>query len=60
MEPVPDYEQKGFFGTVVFTNGHVMESGSIILYYGASDAVICSARLMIGDVPGSLNGPLNT
>lgn len=59
MEPVADYEQKGFFGNVVFTNGHVMEKGTIILYYGASDAVICGARLMIEDVLGSLDGPHN-
>ena len=59
MEPVADYEQKGFFGNVVFTNGHVMEGDTIILYYGASDAVICGARLMIEDVLGSLDGPHN-
>ena len=56
MEPVADYEQKGFFGNVVFMNGHVMEGGKIILYYGATDAVICGARLMLGDVLESLNG----
>ncbi len=54
MTPDADYEQKGFFGNVVFTNGHVIEDGKIILYYGASDSVVCGASLSIKDVLQSL------
>ena len=54
MEPIAPYEQTGFFGNVVFTNGHYVEGDSITLYYGASDEVICKAELSISDVLKSL------
>ncbi|HOJ23189.1 MAG TPA: glycoside hydrolase family 130 protein, partial [Armatimonadota bacterium] len=47
MEPIAPYEQKGFFGNVVFTNGHVVDGDTVTLYYGASDCVICGATLSI-------------
>lgn len=45
MEPLADYERAGFFGNVVFTNGHVCDGDDVVIYYGASDSVICGARL---------------
>jgi predicted GH43/DUF377 family glycosyl hydrolase len=50
MEPTETYEQEGFFGNVVFTNGHTVESDLITLYYGASDSVICSAQLSVSEI----------
>ncbi len=50
MEPVADYEQNGFFGQVVFTNGHVVDGDELTLYYGASDSVVCGARLSIKQI----------
>jgi predicted GH43/DUF377 family glycosyl hydrolase len=50
MEPLADYEQEGFFGNVVFTNGHLVDGDTITLYYGASDSVICIATLSIAEV----------
>ena len=47
MEPVADYERTGFFGNVVFTNGHLVDGDTVTLYYGASDSVICGARFSI-------------
>ena len=47
MEPIAEYEQVGFFGNVVFTNGHLVDGDTITIYYGASDSVICGARLSI-------------
>jgi beta-1,2-mannobiose phosphorylase / 1,2-beta-oligomannan phosphorylase len=47
MEPLADYERTGFFGNVVFTNGHAVDGDTVTLYYGASDSVICAARLSI-------------
>jgi predicted GH43/DUF377 family glycosyl hydrolase len=47
MEPVAEYERIGFFGNVVFTNGHVVDGDTLTLYYGASDSVICAASLSI-------------
>jgi len=54
MEPVAEYEQEGFFGNVVFTNGHVVDGDRITMYYGASDTVICGARFSIPEVLASL------
>lgn len=55
MEPIADYETSGFFGNVVFTNGHVVEGDEIKLYYGASDTVICGATLSISEILASLH-----
>jgi len=50
MEPAAGYELSGFFGKVVFTNGHLVEGDTISMYYGASDSVICGARLSIKEI----------
>ena len=50
MEPLFDYEKQGFFGEVVFTNGHVVDGDRLTIYYGASDSVVCSATLSIRDI----------
>lgn len=54
MEPIEAYEQTGFFGNVVFTNGHYVKGDDIYLYYGASDEVICGAKLSIKQILESL------
>lgn len=54
MEPIMEYEKTGFFGNVVFTNGHVVEGDTITIYYGASDEVICGARFSILKILGIL------
>lgn len=55
MEPVMEYEKTGFFGNVVFTNGHLIDGDNIIVYYGASDEVICGATLSIKKILSTLN-----
>ncbi|HLF65154.1 MAG TPA: glycoside hydrolase family 130 protein [Saprospiraceae bacterium] len=55
MEPRMKYEQEGFFGHVVFTNGHIIEGDTITMYYGASDTVICGATLSIKEILASLD-----
>ena len=55
MEPLMEYEQTGFFGNVVFTNGHVIDGDEITIYYGASDEVICGAKFSIQEILASLN-----
>jgi predicted GH43/DUF377 family glycosyl hydrolase len=55
MEPIKDYEQTGFFGNVVFTNGHFVKGDDLFIYYGASDEVICGARFSITEILSTLN-----
>jgi len=55
MEPMADYERSGFFGKVVFTNGHLVDGDIVTIYYGASDSVICGARFSIQEILTSLH-----
>jgi beta-1,2-mannobiose phosphorylase / 1,2-beta-oligomannan phosphorylase len=55
MEPVAAYECEGFFGDVVFSNGHVTNGDELTLYYGASDSVVCGARFSIREILASLS-----
>ena len=50
MEPIAGYEQTGFFGNVVFTNGHVVNGDTIDMYYGASDEHACLANFSIKEI----------
>ncbi|RXK82797.1 glycoside hydrolase family 130 protein [Filimonas effusa] len=45
MVPSADYELNGFFGKVVFTNGHIVhpDGDTITVYYGAADEFVCGA-----------------
>jgi predicted GH43/DUF377 family glycosyl hydrolase len=54
MEPSAPYELTGFFGNVVFTNGHTRDGDTVTVYYGASDEVICGAMLSIQEILDSL------
>lgn len=54
MEPTADYERVGFFGNVIFTNGHYVENDTLHVYYGASDEVICLADFSIQKIIDSL------
>jgi predicted GH43/DUF377 family glycosyl hydrolase len=55
MEPLEEYEQKGFLGNVIFTNGHLLDGDKITLYYGASDSVICGATLSLSKILQTLS-----
>lgn len=52
MVPAADYEVSGFFGNVVFTNGHVSRAGEdrLVVYYGAADEFVCGARFSIKEI----------
>ena len=54
MEPTTPYELEGFFGQVIFTNGHVVDGDRITMYYGAADSVICAAHLSISNILATL------
>jgi predicted GH43/DUF377 family glycosyl hydrolase len=55
MEPIAPYEQSGFFGNVIFTNGHIVEGDRIKLYYGACDEVICGAELSVSEILSTIS-----
>ncbi len=40
MEPLTSYEKTGFFGEVIFTNGHIVHGDEIKMYYGAADEFV--------------------
>lgn len=54
MEPIEPYEREGFFGEVVFTNGHLVNGDEVTIYYGASDTVICGAWFSLEEILDSL------
>jgi beta-1,2-mannobiose phosphorylase / 1,2-beta-oligomannan phosphorylase len=55
MMPSADYELTGFFGQVVFTNGHIVKGDKVTIYYGAADEVVCAADFSISQLLSSLN-----
>lgn len=55
MEPTAEYERTGFFGNVIFTNGHLVDGDTLTIYYGASDSVICGAKFSIAEILQSLH-----
>lgn len=54
MVPTASYELAGFFGNVVFTNGHVVKGDALHVYYGASDEVVCAAEFSIREILATL------
>ena len=54
MEPSASYEKEGFFGEVIFTNGHLVDGDRLTVYYGAADSVICAAHFSIQNILSSL------
>lgn len=52
MIPSTTYELSGFFGNVVFTNGHIADpdGDTLTIYYGASDEFVCGARFSIKEI----------
>ncbi|WP_316845718.1 glycoside hydrolase family 130 protein [Pedobacter psychrodurus] len=54
MVPSTDYELHGFFGEVVFTNGHIVKGDELTIYYGAADEFVCGARFSIKEILGAL------
>ncbi len=52
MKPRETYELSGFFGHVVFTNGHVIDpdGDTITVYYGAADEFVCGAHFSLKEI----------
>jgi predicted GH43/DUF377 family glycosyl hydrolase len=54
MLPTEAYELSGFFGYVVFTNGHIVKGDELTIYYGAADEFVCGAKFSISDILAAL------
>jgi len=54
MVPTEPYELTGFFGNVVFTNGHVVDGDTITIYYGAADEHVCGAHFSMNQIFAAL------
>jgi len=54
MIPKEDYELHGFFGEVVFTNGHIVNGDELIIYYGAADEFVCGAKFSVKEILSTL------
>lgn len=50
MVPTEAYELSGFFGLVVFTNGHIVDGDQLTIYYGAADEFVCGATFSIQEI----------
>lgn len=50
LEPEMEYEQKGFFGHVVFGCGGVVEGDKLIMYYGVSDTSMAGCEFSINEI----------
>lgn len=50
MVPTENYELSGFFGFVVFTNGHIVNGDQLTIYYGAADEFVCAAHFSIEEI----------
>jgi beta-1,2-mannobiose phosphorylase / 1,2-beta-oligomannan phosphorylase len=50
MVPTETYELSGFFGYVVFTNGHIVSGDQLTIYYGAADEFVCGAHFSISEI----------
>lgn len=50
MVPTESYELSGFFGHVVFTNGHIVDGDKLTIYYGAADEFVCGAEFSIAEI----------
>lgn len=54
MVPKEQYELNGFFGCVVFTNGHIVDGDKLTIYYGAADEFVCGADFSIEEILSTL------
>ncbi|MFF5382574.1 glycoside hydrolase family 130 protein [Pedobacter suwonensis] len=54
MIPKEDYELHGFFGEVVFTNGHLINGDELTIYYGAADEFVCGAKFSVEEILSKL------
>jgi predicted GH43/DUF377 family glycosyl hydrolase len=54
LKPEAPYEREGFFGSVVFTCGALVDGDLVRIYYGAADDVIAVADLSLAEILSGL------
>ena len=54
LRPEASYEREGFFGSVVFTCGALVEGDLVRIYYGAADDVTAVADLSLDEILAGL------
>lgn len=54
LRPEAPYEREGFFGSVVFTCGALVDGDLVRVYYGAADDVIAVADLSLAEILSGL------
>ncbi|MFD1465888.1 glycoside hydrolase family 130 protein [Lapidilactobacillus mulanensis] len=54
LSPDADYEQKGFFGEVVFGCGYTLKDDQLTMYYGVSDTSMAACRFSISELTDKL------
>jgi beta-1,2-mannobiose phosphorylase / 1,2-beta-oligomannan phosphorylase len=54
FRPEADFEVAGFVPNVVFPTGVVQDQGSLLVYYGAADAVTAVAEYALGELLGAM------
>jgi predicted GH43/DUF377 family glycosyl hydrolase len=57
MTPQLDFEKRGFFPNVVYSNGHILRGDELTIYYGAADEYIGAARCSVKAILESI-GPV--
>lgn len=50
LEPIESFERKGVVDNVVFPCGVVLRDGTLYIYYGGADTVICVATVGLDDL----------
>lgn len=55
LRPEAAYEREGFFGSVVFTCGALVDGDLVRIYYGAADDVTAVADLSLADILAGLS-----
>ena len=57
FRPEADFEVAGFVPNVVFPTGVVQDGDSLLVYYGAADAVTAVAEFSLGEVLDAMTAP---
>ena len=55
LVPEESYELSGYVANVIFPTGALIEKDTLVIYYGATDTTVCSARVNLQDLIFSMH-----